>query len=147
MKKIYCRLFCCATLALLAACASTPESRIQKNPELFNSFPPEAQEKIKKGDVEIGFTPDMVLMAKDKPDRKYSRKTAAGEAEVWSYTSIHTTTERQRVEARIHAPDVGGNWHDYSDWVWVDVQQQHEFEQLRIEFADGKVSAVETLSK
>ena len=132
-------------VVLLASCASTPESRIQKNPDLFNSFPPEAQEKIKKGDVEIGFTQDMVLMAKDKPDRKYNRRTAGGETEVWSYSAYFTTTEHQRVEARVHAPDVGGNWHDYTDWVWVDVQQQHEYDQSRIEFNDGKVSAIESL--
>jgi hypothetical protein len=114
---------------------------------LFNSFPPEAQAKIEKGEVDIGFTPDMVLMSKDKPDRKYARKTKDGDVEVWSYTGVTMTTGRQRIEAKIHAPDVGGTWRYYNDWVWVDVQQEHEFEQFRIEFTGGKVSAFESLEK
>ena len=146
MKKIYMLLWLVAVL-LVSACASTPTARIKKNPELFNSLPPEAQEQIKKGEIAIGFTQDMVLMAKDKPDRKYARKTATGEAEVWSYTGIYTTTDHQRVEAKMHAPDVGGNWNYYNDWITVDVQQQHEYEQFRVEFENGKVSAFEELKK
>lgn len=136
-----------AAALLLAACASTPESRIKKNPELFASFPPEAQAKIQKGDVDIGFTPEMVEFAKGRPNHTYSRRTAAGETEVWSYTTIRYTTDRQRVEVRTRAPDSGGHYRSYTDWVWVDVQRQTEHDQLRVEFSNGKVSAVETADR
>lgn len=138
--------FAIIAVLLLAACASTPQSRIKKNPGLFESFPPEAQAKIQKGEVDLGFTPDMVEMAKDEPNRKYQRKTAAGEAEVWSYTGFHTTTERQRVQATVRAQDNSGAWRSVNDWVWVDVQQKREYELLRIEFVGGKVTAIETLT-
>ena len=146
MKTLIRRTLACLSVGLLASCASTPESRIKHDPALFNSFPPEAQAKIKKGDLDIGFTTDMVLMAKGKPDHKYARKTKDGDVEVWSYTGVRTTTNHQRVETRIHAPDSGGVWHYYNDWVWVDVPQEHEYEQFRIEIADGKVIAFESLS-
>lgn len=132
---------------MIAACASTPESRIKRNQAQFDAFPAETQAKIKKGEIALGFTQEMVLMAKDKPDRKYTRTTAKGESEVWSYTRNYTTTDRQRIETRIHAPDAGGKWRNYNDWVWVDVQRLHEYEQFRIEFEDGKVSAFEALSR
>jgi outer membrane biogenesis lipoprotein LolB len=133
-----------AAALLLAACASTPQSRIQKNRAAFDSYPPEAQAKIQKGEADIGFTPEMVEMALDKPDRKYQRKTAGGDVDVWSYTDSRTTTERQRIETHMRAPDVGGVWHSYSDWTWVDVPVRHEYDRTRVEFKDGKVSAVET---
>lgn len=73
-------------LVLLAAC-STPERRISRNKALFETFPPTAQEKIRKGEVDVGFTPDMVLLAMGKPTRKFTRKTAGTQQEVWSYGS------------------------------------------------------------
>lgn len=72
-----------AVLAL-AACSS-PQRRIERNQALFNTFPPAAQEKIRKGEVAIGFTPDMVLVALGKPSRKFTRTTAEQQQEVWVY--------------------------------------------------------------
>jgi hypothetical protein len=135
------------TVSLLAGCVSTPASRIKKNAALFGSFPAEAQALIEKGEVAIGFTPEMVEMSKDKPNRKYDRTTSAGTIEVWSYTGIYTTTDRQQVQTRVRAPDASGSYRTYTDWVWVDVQQQHEYDQIRIEFTDGKVSAIENLRR
>jgi hypothetical protein len=145
--KIYRRLIALGAVLLLAACASTPESRIKKNPELFATFPADAQAKIQKGEVDIGFTPDMVEFAKGKPNRTYSRRTAAGETEVWAYSAYRYSTDRQRVEARGRYIDAGGKYRTYTDWVWVDVQRQTEYDQLRIEFQNGKVSAIETADR
>ena len=71
-------------LLVLAACSS-PQRRIERNQALFNTFPPAAQEKIKKGEVAPGFTPDMVLIALGKPARKHTRTTADQRQEIWSY--------------------------------------------------------------
>ena len=147
MHRIVQAFVCVALIALQAGCVSTPESRIKKNPALFASFPADAQTRIQKGEVAIGFTPDMVIMAKDKPNRMYDRTTSAGTIEVWSYTGIFTTTDRQQVQTRVRAPDASGAYRTYTDWVWVDVQQQHEYDQVRIEFTDGKVSAIENLRR
>lgn len=145
MTRLHGRLLAGLLLLLLAACATTPGDRIKKNPGLFNSFAPEAQEKIRAGEIDLGFTQEMVLMARDKPDRKYARRTAGGEVEVWSYIGLQTKTDRQRVEVRGRAPDAGGRWYSYHDWVWVDVNRQQEYEMFRIEFVDGKVTAFESL--
>ena len=52
---------CMMGLVLAAGCLSSPERRIQKAPEVFAAFPPDVQAKVRKGEVDIGFTPDMVI--------------------------------------------------------------------------------------
>jgi len=131
-------------LLVCSGCAS-PDYRIKKNPELFASFPASAQELIKKGQVDIGFTAPMVSMSLGEPDRKYARMTAGGKLEVWSYTSTQTRTDRQRVQADIRYYDDRGRTRSGSDWVWVDVNHETEYERIRIEFTDGAVSAIDTL--
>jgi outer membrane protein assembly factor BamE (lipoprotein component of BamABCDE complex) len=134
-------------LAVLLAGCSTPATRIRQKPELFASFPSDVQEKIKQGKVDVGFTRDMVYMALGDPDRRYSRKTAEGEVEVWAYVETVRTTERQRVEGpfRYRAPD--GQFRTIRDTMWVDVEQRHELERLRVEFKDGIVTAVEEITR
>ena len=72
-------------LALLSACGGV-NSRIKKNQDKFQSYPPEAQQKIRNGQIDVGFSKDMVEMALGKPDRVYTRKTESGSQEIWAYT-------------------------------------------------------------
>ena len=70
---------------LWAAGCSTVDSRIAKNRDLFNSWPPAVQEKIVVGQIDLGFTADQVRVALGAPDRVFTRTTADGTSEVWSY--------------------------------------------------------------
>ena len=70
--------------ALLAAC-STTDSRIRDKQVVFDQLPPQAQQQIRAGQVDLGFTPDMVEMALGKPDHVYSRTAVEGSTEVWGY--------------------------------------------------------------
>lgn len=134
-------------LAVLAAGCSTPDSRIKKHPELFASFPPDIQAHVKAGKVELGYTKDMVFIALGKPDREYTRRTAEGTVEVWSYVGTFTTIDRQLVSGPFRVRDPQHGYRTVHDSVWVDVQQLHEYERLRVEFADGKVRALEHLNR
>lgn len=71
--------------ALLAAC-STTASRIGDQQGAFDSYPAEIQQKIRAGQIDVGFTPDQVRMALGEPDRRYTQQTAAGESQVWAYS-------------------------------------------------------------
>lgn len=73
------------TFISFSGCVSTPQSRSEENPNLFSSFTTEQREKILKGEVGLGFTPDMVLMAAGAPDKLSTRRTAEGISEVWTY--------------------------------------------------------------
>ena len=134
------------SLLILLGCAS-PEQRIKKNPELFQSFPPDVQELVKQGQVAIGFTAEMVTMALGEPNRIYSRVTSGGTSDVWSYTGKKSSSDRQRVSADIRYRDSDGRYRSANEWVWVDVARETEYEKTRIEFLDGKVSAIETLEQ
>ena len=76
------------TLGLAALCAagcSTVDSRIAKNRDAFNTWPAPVQDKVVTGQIDIGFTPDQVRVALGEPDRVFSRTTADGTSQIWSY--------------------------------------------------------------
>jgi hypothetical protein len=74
-----------AILALLSACASTPTSRIEKDPETFAKLTVEQQEKVKNGNVSVGFDEAAVKLAMGEPSRVIERETAEGISQVWVY--------------------------------------------------------------
>lgn len=136
-----------AALGLLMAC-STPASRIKKNPELFQSLPGDVQTNVASGRIDLGYSHDAVRLALGEPNRQYTRRATGGKStEVWSYTSEYSTTDRQRVDARVRGRDSDGSTRTYTDSVYVNVEQRHEYERLRVEFENGAVAAIETLER
>lgn len=129
----------------VAGCVSTPQTRIKENPQLFASFPPEAQAKIKEGIVEIGFTRDMVRIALGAPDRVATRATAKGQTEIWHYMGVRYTTRMEPLEYDYWYKGADGRLRRGADWSWVNVEHRHEYPALRVEFEDGKVASIEKL--
>lgn len=129
-----------STLAILAGCA-TPDTRIADNQAAFAKYPPEVQQKIRAGRVEPGFTGEMVVMSLGEPARKFLRKTAAGDTEVWSY---HDNRPRFSfglgVASAGRSSAVGGG-------VGVTTGGDDPEEKVRVEFRDGVVTAVDLLRK
>lgn len=76
---------CGATFALLLAGCSTVDSRIAKNRAAFNTWPPAVQDKVVVGQIDVGFTPEQVAVALGQPDRVFTRTTADGTSQVWSF--------------------------------------------------------------
>ena len=68
----------------LTAC-NTTGSRIRRQQELFDSYPPEVQQNIRDGGIEVGYTREMVVMALGDPDRKIEAKAEDESGEVWTY--------------------------------------------------------------
>jgi hypothetical protein len=132
--------------ALLSGCA-TPEYRIKKNADLFATFPPEVQENVRRGLIEPGYTRDMVYIAKGEPDRKYQRRTAEGQTEIWSYVGTDTWSDRERVRANYRVRGRDGRTRTVSDHVWVDVDHEREYERFRVEFEGDIVNAFEALMR
>jgi hypothetical protein len=69
----------------LAACSSSPMSRIDANRPLYESWPLEMQSAVLEGHVVTGMTPDMVRMAKGNPSKIETRSGSKGEDEIWIY--------------------------------------------------------------
>lgn len=129
-----------ASLACLAACSS-PDSRISSHREAFDHYPPEVQQKIRAGQVAVGYSPEMVLLALGEPDRKFTRKTENGDSEVWGYHD--------------RAPRFGfgfgfgsfGRRSATSMGLGVSSGASDPEEKTRIEFRDGQVAAIDSLVK
>ena len=133
-------LLCVITSALLlGGCASTPQDRISQNRALYESFPAEVQRKVSAGQVDVGFTPDMVILALGKPERKLTRAEAGGESEVWVYI-------KSKPQFSFGVGVGGGSYSGggYSGGgVGVSTSTLPNDEYMRVVFVGGKVSAIE----
>lgn len=134
---------CILGLVLTAGCLSTPDKRIAKAPEVFAAFPPDIQARVRKGEIDIGFTPDMVRMALGRPSRMLTRKTAAGEIEVWIYTAYRHGTDLQPMATEHWYRASDGRMYLGSDPTFISVDTREEYPLLRLEFESGKVHAIE----
>lgn len=133
-------LFSVACLMVLAACA-TPDSRIADNRTAFDTFPPEIQQKIKTGQVDVGFTPEMVVMSLGEPARKFTRKTELGDTEVWSYHD-----DRPKFSFGFGVGSIGRG-SSVGGGVGVSTGGYDPDEKIRVEFRQGLVTAVDVLKK
>jgi outer membrane protein assembly factor BamE (lipoprotein component of BamABCDE complex) len=75
----------CLVLSLVVAGCSTVDSRIADNRAAFNTWPPAVQDKVVLGQIDVGFTTEQVRVALGEPDRVFTRTTADGTSQVWSY--------------------------------------------------------------
>lgn len=125
-------------LLMLGACAaSTPETRISKRRALFDTYPAAVQEKIKAGDVETGFTEEMVLLALGKPDRRYTVSLDKGSVVVWAWTE-----SRPGIGVGLGVGTTGGRY-GVGTGISVGAGGGNVSERIRVSFQDGKVVSVE----
>jgi hypothetical protein len=68
----------------MLAC-NTTSSRIRGQQALFDTYPPEIQQSIRDGHIEVGYTPEMVVMALGEPDHKIEAKPEDELGEIWTY--------------------------------------------------------------
>ncbi len=132
-------------LALAAGCVSTPARRIARHPELFAGYPPAVQAQIRRGEIDIGFTPDMVRLALGEPSRVLARQTAAGATDVWNYTAFRYDPTMRPVWMGYAYRGRDGRIVHVDDPGFAGVDTREEYVVLRIEFENGKVRAIERL--
>lgn len=140
MKSLKPLVLICGLLAGLVGC-TTPQSRIERNPEIFARLTPADQESIKKGEVNVGFDQDMVKLALGEPDRVRIRTDASGRSEVWSYVSYEGADGLLLYR---------GWYHRYYGWgdsfypYYLSYPSRREREHFRVVFdQSGKVSMIE----
>lgn len=71
--------------SLLAACSTSPISRIDANRAVYESWPFDMQQAVLNGEVKTGMTPEMVEMTLGKPSQIDARTGSGGQDEVWVY--------------------------------------------------------------
>lgn len=128
-----------AAVVALAGC-TTPEARIRKNPAAFARLTPEQQDLIRKGQIAVGFDPEMVELALGEPDHITTRTDATGVSEIWRYTTYDLPDG---------APLYRGWYHRYYYWgdpmfpYYLDYPYRRERDHFRVTFQAGKVVAIE----
>ena len=133
-------------LILLAGCA-TPEHRIQKNQEFFNSLPVAAQARIRGGQIDLNFTPGMVRIALGEPQRKILRRALVGDTDIWLYCDSTRSYDRQRADIDGLVVNSSSGVRSIGGSAWINVPQEREFVRLRVEFQNGSVVAIEEITK
>ena len=133
-------------LAVLMAGCATPAKRIQQNQELFDSFPVAAQARIRGGQIDLGFTPDMVRIALGEPQRKTLRRSGAGDLEIWFYLDSIRRYDRQRVDIDGLSLSGPGGLRSLGGSAWINVEQSREIVRCRVEFQNGAVAAIEEVA-
>ncbi|MBI3297148.1 MAG: hypothetical protein HYZ75_03225 [Elusimicrobia bacterium] len=132
-----------AVLLAAAAACSGPDTRIKRRQAAFDAYPPAVQETIRAGKVEIGFTREQAELALGKPDRRYTRKTAAGEQDVWAYGGGGSA--RPRLGLGIGVGSYGGGG-AYSGGVGIGRGESGE-DRLRVVFQGDAVTGIEERSR
>ncbi len=125
--------------AFLGGCASGPSARIKQNPEAFAAFPEDVQENVRAGEIELGYTEEMVEMALGKPNRVTTRERAEGTERVWIYTRTRSSLGLSvgtgfATGSRGSATGVGAG---------VGTRSGGAEETMRVVFSGGRVAAIE----
>ena len=127
-----------AALMVIVTGCSTTNSRIKDHQASFDATPPAVQDKIRAGQIDIGFTPEQVTMALGNPDRSYTRTTARGTSEVWAYAD-----HKPAFSIGIGVAGGGGSTMVGSG-VAVSSGNDRFDDKLRVVFEGDRVVAVET---
>jgi hypothetical protein len=125
---------------LLAGC-STVSSRIQDNPGLFASLPPNQQALVRQGKAGVGMDMATVRLALGDPDRVTTRTTAAGESKVWHYSDYEDDDGVFLYTGYYH------RWWGLNGWgaypYYMDYPGRRVRDRFRVAFQNGRVVSVE----
>jgi len=142
LKKIA---FFAVILLALAGC-NTIDSRISEKQDVFNRLDPQTQGKIRQGIVEVGYTEDMVYIALGPPDARRQKVSAHGDESTWVYKTYYEQFEgvAQVGYRRVVFFDPADHvYHVYYEPVSTPVYSEHEEDNIRVIFVDGKVTVIE----
>ena len=125
-----------AVAVLLAAC-STPSTRISSNRVAYDKFPADVQQKLRAGQIDIGFTEEMVRIALGEPARQYTHKSEHGDSDLWIYHD-----EGPHISLGVGVGSAGSH-SAMGAGLGLSTGGYDPEEKMRVEFRDGKVSAIE----
>lgn len=127
---------------------STFNSRAQEKAAAYNSLTPQTQQRLEKGKITIGDTPDMVFIALDNPDAKRDITTASGAETVWIYKTYWEDYADTGWIGwhRYYEPRMSGAYAIYHEQVPLALDRTRVADVIRITFKDGKVISVDQAS-
>lgn len=130
---------------LLGGC-NTFDRRARQMSEVYDRLPASEQQRLQRGSISIGDTPEMVYIALGQPDERRDVLTADGSRNLWIYKSYWQEYEGTAWLGyrRIILPArTGRGYVIYHEPVTRDVYRSHADEIIRITFQNGVVNQVE----
>lgn len=122
----------CAAAFMLGSCqSSTPASRIEANPALFQSLPAAHQQLVQQGRICTGMNKDAVMLAWGTPGGSMVGQSEGKNVETWRYTQLVP------VYTPHFYPYYGYRWYGsgyYDDWTYIPRTA------AEVTFLNGKVS-------
>ncbi len=134
-----------AAISILAGC-NTFNSRARQMSGVYDSLPASEQQRLQRGTINVGDTPEMVYIALGNPDERRETLTADGAQNTWIYKTYWQQYEGTAWLGyrRIIVPSrTGRGYVIYHEPVTQDIYRTHADETIRVVFANGVVSQVE----
>lgn len=144
MKIASIQSFLLSALILIAGC-QTIDRGIEENAELFATFATDGQRIMRDGEIDLGFTPEMVVIAWDKPDMRQVLRSREVERDIWTYVDRRSVFAGRRFAGYDHEVYVdphSNTQHSFMRPVYVDIFRTLEIERDRVEFEEGKVVSI-----
>lgn len=132
-------------LGFLAGCNSF-NSRARQMSAVYDQLPASEQQRLQRGAISIGDTPEMVYIALGNPDERRDTTTADGTHTTWIYRTYWQQYEGTAWLGyrRVIVPVQGGRGYAiFHEPVTQDVYRTHADDRFRVTFANGVVSQVE----
>lgn len=140
-------LFGVAALAALSGCNSF-NTRARQMAGTYETLPPETQQRLERGAVNVGDTPDMVYIALANADERRDIQTADGTESVWIYRTYHDEYQGTAWMGyrRVLVPTRRG-YAVYHEPIAQDIYRTHVDDRIRVTFRNGVVNRVEQVTR
>jgi hypothetical protein len=135
-----------AGVALVSTGCNTFNSRARQMSAVYDNLPASDQQRLQRGIIGIGDTPEMVYIALGNPDERRDILNADGNQTSWIYRTYWQQYEGQAWLGyrRVIVPARGGRGYVvFHEPVTQDVYRTHVDERIRVTFANGAVQSVE----
>ncbi len=143
--KIQLSLLLAATALVLAGC-NTFNARARQMSAVYDQLPASEQQRLQRGVIGIGDSPEMVYIALGNPDERRDILNADGTQTTWIYKSYWQQYEGQAWLGyrRVIVPSRSGRGYVvFHEPVTQDVYRTHVDDKIRVTFANGVVQSVE----
>ena len=133
-----------AAMSLLAGC-TTPQSRIDAQPQVFARLTPAQQALVKSGQVGLGFSMDAVKLALGDPDHITIRTDASGQVQIWHYVTYQTPDGVILYTGYYRRHGYGWGWwgEDLDFPYYMDYPNRRVHDRFQIVFKADKVVSIE----
>ena len=132
-------------IPLLAGC-NTFNSRARQMAGVYDQLPASDQQRLQRGTINVGDTPEMVYIALVNPDEQRDVLNADGAQNVWIYRTYWQQYEGTAWLGyrRVIVPTrTGRGYAIFHEPVTRDIYRTRADEVIRVTFANGVVSQVE----